>query len=685
MKQTMKSIFALIALMLVSIGASAQDEDYIEYDIVFNNVWTIMYPTNIDYEDFLMGDRASYDPKTNVLTLKNISLVGSWTINGSREAKYLDGLKIVIQGNCTIKYLKIYDVDVEIVGDGANSSLTVQECLRSENANSLTIKDCKVIVGEDVTCQKTKLVVDNSHLEGKKIYCDHLQLENTFVAFPTNASIEDGKLKLRGYNYYDDFVIGIGKLEDYPYDIVLYDHSTGKYIEVTDENKEDILGDESIRYWDYRHEVILRGANHPEIDVIVERKSPYRVPESLYFKIDIYRKDSQLRSVIVKDYDLEVNGYSVSDTLTLGDKGITCLDVSAGKDILISDLTLNLTGGSNIGILGNGESKLTVQNASVHIESQRATMDIAEYESKYVNIMTPDVRFDDIKGCFVDADRNFVANLDLRARSADMYEIEFLDMVGEYDDDLYEDYLDYPGSNYVTKSNCKDIFGDGTASYDPDNRILYLKNVNKPDYSLIIGDEEADEEQAARYDGIKVVLEGENSLASIYCMSNWSLCGTGILNLYTEDDNALDISGNLEISDCTINAKGKAIFRGDDYILDVNPTVTLKRATLNFEYSTENALCRNISQFVLEDCHLNDGAELVYDEEDEIFMVQKDGKPLYKGSIVPDESVISVPSLAAPSTAVRLYDLQGRPLLSPRSKSIYIKKGVDGKVVKGVR
>jgi hypothetical protein len=156
------------------------------------------------------------------------------------------------------------------------------------------------------------------------------------------------------------------------------------------------------------------------------------------------------------------------------------------------------------------------------------------------------------------------------------------------------------GDVEVTSLNKHDVFGDGTVSYDNKTYTLTLNNAH------IEGSIDA-------YEGVNIILKGENTITSIVpdhehaiygsaismLSGSGSIYGPGSLDIYLYGNNtqelyAIYLAGNNTIRDCEINV---TVAGDNNYdakgIMNAGAPLTIESSKINVDMSgcTGNNTC----------------------------------------------------------------------------------------------
>ena len=165
------------------------------------------------------------------------------------------------------------------------------------------------------------------------------------------------------------------------------------------------------------------------------------------------------------------------------------------------------------------------------------------------------------------------------------------------------------GGMQVTSANCNDLSVlpgvSGTVKYDPDTRVLTLK-----DAKITAGEDDSGIESDIEYLIINVI--GTNEVyaerSAIWTGGSLQITGGGTLNAKSLDDCAVFVDGTyLYIYDCTVNAIGKLYgIAGED---GTNASLSINAATVTAEGS-KGSLC-DFGDFRMNSCYIDQpkGAE----------------------------------------------------------------------------
>lgn len=486
----MKSIrlsIILLALMAFVVGATAtttpsyntpsgMGDEFTEatYDLWIQGERV----TSSNCNDFLWG-MVSYDASSKTLSFNGDCWMNNDYVNDYAIVNGIADLKIQLNGNCGLEGMKgaIYSTEhIIISGNGIDkSSVMINDfsggSITVYAEKGITIKECEVsIYGmEDSGIEGEGILT----LDGSKLYCsvvkgfeDMIYHNGSYLTHPEDSQYDTVNKVLGGGNSFVQV------------DVNAVYELTVAGVEVTNENAQDILNDQTVSYNSNSKTLTLNNANiEYEAEVIRSRI------DGLTIQV-IGENVLTTQSTSCIDYqgkNLTIEGYTPSKSTLKFQHNSDGTKIEDGASYFSGNTLIK-----NCNVSGYAFMNFNTEEP-VNLEMQRARITVANIEgfedvkvsNSYIDAPM-DCSYDKTQKCFVDGSKK-VTSLHI------------------------EPYLLAYNGQDVTPSN-PIATKSGVAIYDADARTLTMKNAE-------LG-EMTDGEGFAIFDDLTIKLEGTNKLSA---------------------------------------------------------------------------------------------------------------------------------------------------------------------------
>ena len=231
-------------------------------------------------------------------------------------------------------------------------------------------------------------------------------------------------------------------------------------VQVTDSNKDDILGDGGFRYDPSRNELVLQYSKICQSGTIpVDNRI-----QSLTFWMagNLYAQDAEC--VIKSSTDLTIKTGQSGAGIN-GQGSASGISITNDSTLTIEDASLNFMNCSAYAISGrsDGEEKLVIRNSGLKVEDDTIAVScfIGGIELEYCEV-TPETDYMIANGCIAGADGNPLTGLAIQSTLSETYSV-FVDGIR------------------INSLNKDDVFMDGgSVKYDPQTNTLTFDN---PEFS----------------------------------------------------------------------------------------------------------------------------------------------------------------------------------------------------------
>ena len=568
-----KYSFLLLSLLFVLTG-NVWATDY--------ELWIAGLQVTSENASMITGDGISgtvtYAEETNTLTLNNASIVyklASSTDFAKGIESNIDGLTIQLIGYNSVYSdgaLVLSGYSTTIKGPGSLSAYGIYGVLSYHTVIKkwLYIADgCTVnLYGSSIGWNTLydHLIVQNATLTSKgggegAVCCYDFALYNSSILYPAGASLNNSFIGTGWHNPANDVhIVAEGS----------YGLKVGGAW-VTSANADDILGDNTARYYPDIQRISLNGCSMNHLDSItpcIEVMNDFP-NESL----TIYTEGENTlytRAAAAIKSDKVINIYG-EGYLTV--KGQTGFEMSNNLNIT-GNLHAIAIGTANSGILGKqSESTLSIGNADVLACSES---NLYSAISGFSNLIMIDPLMIKVPSQGVYSDGNmWTSDHQLATRAAigaPSYDLKIAD-------------------TWVTQDNCSNITSpyitSGTVSYDPTSQTLTLNNVQcSISNDFIRGVDNY-------IDGLDIVLIGENTFDvhdnGIYSLDSLTIKGNGTLNVTSSTScivacQGLALEGSTEISLSTPNTSaitGGGLLAVNNNLLDANQNANSENSAIS--------------------------------------------------------------------------------------------------------
>ena len=518
------------------------------YELNINGTWV----TYTNKSDVLGDGTFSYDPESNTLTVSK-----SFTSNtrATMISNQIDGLTIAVSGDVTltnsyddiITYVIYSTADLTVtggnltlLGNGLSESYGIR--LSGDDAN-LTLKDSKVVI-EDVAyglagrTTGQKLTVNNATVkvtaaeEGVSRFDGGIELTGSVVSEPENYTVNsDGTIC-------DSFGSGAGYVEIEP-GFAAYQLWLGE-TQVTERNKDDILGDGTASYDPETKTLTFTG----ELE-ITEAYGTYG---------NIYADGMDLNLVVNGDLNLSAADFGIlvlHGALIIGGTGRLAVNSNKWGIYAYGGVTVNgATVTSNAGSSDNAYHALGAAGGDINING--GTITLSGPHGIWVQGSGNSIR---ITGGFVTADGSvdavywsdgtFTLGTAMQITSpvgAAIGANSIMNGSSPAKHVVIEPTVSYDlwvCGTQVTTLNKADILGNGKVSFDPATNTLTLNNANLTSTTVT---------SATVHNGVWSVVYASTPLTiagngSIY-MENTTSIGRAVIDV----DSAVTFDGDISIS-----------------------------------------------------------------------------------------------------------------------------------------
>ncbi len=555
--------------------------------------------------------KMSYDAASHTLTLENV-ILDSGNDNSIESESSLSDLTIILKGENLITQKKgrinLGSVKNKITGSGSLKATSLSNAgIYLDESELLITGDCTLeLKGAWGICGYAGLT-ETLIIEGATVkatgtsgsICDikELFLRDCIITSPSGATIKGGTVVVDDNLCTSQVIIEKVAKE---YDV------TVNGIKVDEANASDILGDGKISYNAIYKTLTLENAtitanNQPAIetksDIIIELKG--------------INKLSSDNDVLIFENNTLIRGNGSIELISKNNAAL-----KAHKNIII-DRVENFTANGKYGIMGiksGNTNKLLLKHTSANAIG---------IEGSIVGFS-----FIDFEGCHI---------FEPHGATVSNGEV-VLDNVVCTQKVVINKTIEYPlflCGKLVTSENCKDVFNDGCASYDAENRVLTLNNFN-----YVTQEASSGINALSSLDNFTIILKGNNSISSPYYgivfSCNTNIKGDGNLNVTSTGSTGIIVNGvTLTIENSNITVNGEIGISG---FFEDSGSLILKNALLKAQGANGSII--NFIKLQLDGCQIKQPVGAVFNNSTK--QVELNGKAVTEQIVIePNNTNIS--------------------------------------------